>query len=86
MGSSKVIFVKISQSFINSHLKFWLITDFSPQVMACMSLHSFSFCSYVVCGWSEAEEDVSMSILWKNFYEAVKYNKTRENTYWRETL
>ena len=44
------------------------------------------FCSYVVCGWSEAEEDVSLSILWKNFYEAVKYNKTRENTYWRETL
>ena len=44
-GSFKVIFVKISQNFINSHLKnLPYLTDFSPQLMACMILHRGCHC------------------------------------------
>ena len=32
----KVMFKKISQNFVKSPLKFCLISDFSPQLMACM--------------------------------------------------
>ena len=34
--SSKVMFKKISQNLVKSPLKFCLISDFSPQLMACM--------------------------------------------------
>ena len=43
-GSPKVTFKKISQNFAKSPLKFCLISMFSPQLLACMSV--WHLCMY----------------------------------------